>query len=171
MILRRDMGPGRWRKCGDKKASKLEGCGGGGCHSVATCDHYPLNILMEQTARNRQLLTSLRESIIDKPPYISGTLDLPNSDFSLFYKVAKDDHAARFIISPSWSRGVLTYVLAADTSTLRMLLLTSWNSLLKPVNQPLSAREMKMCSMKPIARPGRWTQNYFLQCWTPLSPT
>jgi len=46
--------------------------------------------------RNQQLLTSLRESIVDKPPYISGTLQLPDSFFSLFYKVAKDGHAARF---------------------------------------------------------------------------
>ncbi|KAF8495794.1 hypothetical protein F5888DRAFT_1615451, partial [Russula emetica] len=43
------------------------------------------------------LLTSLRESIVDKPPYISGTLQLPDSFFSLFYKVAKDGHAARHI--------------------------------------------------------------------------
>jgi hypothetical protein len=41
------------------------------------------------TIRIRQLLTPL----IDKPPYISGTLQLC---FTLFYKVTKDDHAARF---------------------------------------------------------------------------
>ena len=60
-----------------------------------------------QTARNKQLLTSLRESIIDKPPYISGTLDLPNADLSLFYRVTKDGHVARFILSPFWGQ-VLT---------------------------------------------------------------
>jgi hypothetical protein len=44
----------------------------------------------------QQLLASLGESIIDKPPYIDGTLQLPDSCFSLFYKVAKDGNAARF---------------------------------------------------------------------------
>ena len=57
-----------------------------------------------QTARNKQLLTSLRDSIIDKPPYISGTLDLPDADLSLFYRVTKDDHAARFILNPSGAK-------------------------------------------------------------------
>jgi len=51
---------------------------------------------MASSVRIEQLLTPLRESIIDKPPYISGKLQLPDSCFSLFYKVAKDDHAARF---------------------------------------------------------------------------
>jgi hypothetical protein len=46
--------------------------------------------------RNQRLLTSLRESIVDKPPYISGTLQLPDFFLSLFYKIAKDGHAARF---------------------------------------------------------------------------
>jgi len=45
---------------------------------------------------NQLILTSLRESIVDKPPYISGTLQLPNSFFSLFYTVARDGNAARF---------------------------------------------------------------------------
>jgi len=35
--------------------------------------------------------------MVDKPPYISGTLQLPESFFSLFYKVTKDGHAARHI--------------------------------------------------------------------------
>ncbi len=47
------------------------------------------------SARIGQLLTPLRESIINKPPYISGTLRLPASYFSLFYRVTKDDHNAR----------------------------------------------------------------------------
>ncbi len=42
---------------------------------------------------NQQLLKSLRESIVDKPPYISGTLPLPPSCFTLFYK---DGPVARF---------------------------------------------------------------------------
>ena len=44
---------------------------------------------------NHKLLASLRDSIVDKPPYISGTLQLPDS-FSLFYRVARDGNAARF---------------------------------------------------------------------------
>jgi hypothetical protein len=51
---------------------------------------------MASSPRIERLLAPLRESIIDKPPYVSGTLQLPDSYFSLFYKVAKDDHAARF---------------------------------------------------------------------------
>jgi hypothetical protein len=50
---------------------------------------------MEHLTRTQQLLTSLRESIVDKPPYISGTLKLPESYFSLFYKLSEDDDAAR----------------------------------------------------------------------------
>jgi hypothetical protein len=49
---------------------------------------------MEHRTRTQQLLTSLRESIVDKPPYISGTLKLPESCFSLFYKLSKDDDDA-----------------------------------------------------------------------------
>jgi len=51
-------------------------------------------------SRNQQLLASLRESIVDKPPYINGTLQLPDPCFSLFYKVAKDGPAARFASDP-----------------------------------------------------------------------
>jgi hypothetical protein len=47
-------------------------------------------------ARIHQLLEPLRDSIIDKPPYISGKLQLPASSFSLLYRVSKDGHAARF---------------------------------------------------------------------------
>ena len=46
-------------------------------------------------SRNQQLLKPLTESIVNKPPYISGTLQLPDSCFSLFYKTAKDSLAAR----------------------------------------------------------------------------
>jgi len=54
---------------------------------------------MDVTAtRVNQLLTPLRKSIIDKPPYVSGTLQLPASSLSLFYKTTKDDHAARFAV-------------------------------------------------------------------------
>jgi hypothetical protein len=53
----------------------------------------------DQKARqthDQQLLTPLRESIFDKPPYITGTLQLPDSFLSLFYMVARDGHASRF---------------------------------------------------------------------------
>jgi hypothetical protein len=46
--------------------------------------------------RSQQLLAPLRESIIDKPPFISGTLQLPESYFSLLYRLTKDGLAARF---------------------------------------------------------------------------
>ena len=51
-------------------------------------------------SRNQRLLSSLRKSIVDKPPYINGTLQLPDSCFSLFYKTAKDSPAARFAQDP-----------------------------------------------------------------------
>ncbi|KAI0256443.1 hypothetical protein BJV78DRAFT_1172342, partial [Lactifluus subvellereus] len=44
-----------------------------------------------------QLLTQLRASIINKPPFVSGSLQLPTSHLSLFYKATNDDHAARFV--------------------------------------------------------------------------
>lgn len=47
-----------------------------------------------------QLLESLRDSIVNKPPYVKGTLQLPDSYFSLFYKVDKDGLAARFVGDP-----------------------------------------------------------------------
>jgi hypothetical protein len=42
------------------------------------------------------LLAPLRESILNKPHYIGGNLQLPTSCFSLFYKLSKDGSAARF---------------------------------------------------------------------------
>jgi hypothetical protein len=44
----------------------------------------------------QKLLTPVRESIINKPPFISGKLELPASCFSLLYRVTKDGHEARF---------------------------------------------------------------------------
>jgi hypothetical protein len=84
----------------------------------------------------QQLLTKLRELIIDKPPYISGTLQLPDSYFSLFYKMTKDGNAARF--GPFYSQvtsSLLTFL--SGTSTLPMLLMMSWNNLRRPVNRLL----------------------------------
>jgi hypothetical protein len=51
---------------------------------------------MKGDTHNQKLLTSLRDSIVDKPPYMSGTLQLPDPCFSIFYKIAKDGLAARF---------------------------------------------------------------------------
>ena len=54
-------------------------------------DHTPTQ------SRIQRLLTSLGESIVDKPPYTSGVRRLPGSSFSLFYKVTGEDgNAARF---------------------------------------------------------------------------
>jgi len=68
--------------------------------------------------RNQELLTSLRESIVDKPPYTSGTLRLSNSCFSLFYKATKGGNDARFgdhgLLGALKS---LANVLVVDTST------------------------------------------------------
>jgi hypothetical protein len=50
--------------------------------------------------QTQQLLTPLRESIVEKPPYISGKLQRPASCFSLLYMLTKDGHAARFEDSP-----------------------------------------------------------------------
>jgi hypothetical protein len=44
---------------------------------------------------DQHLLTPLRELIVDKPPYMSGTLQLPTSCFSLFYKTKKDGNDTR----------------------------------------------------------------------------
>jgi len=43
-----------------------------------------------------ELLAPLRESILKKPHYISGKLQLTTSCLSLFYKLTKDGSAARF---------------------------------------------------------------------------
>jgi hypothetical protein len=50
----------------------------------------------DEQALIQKLLTPLRESIINKPPYTSGTLRLSDSCFSLFYRAAKDGKDARF---------------------------------------------------------------------------
>ena len=44
-----------------------------------------------------QMLTSLRESIIDKSPLTSGTLQVSDSYLSLFYKTAREGHNARLV--------------------------------------------------------------------------
>jgi hypothetical protein len=49
----------------------------------------------EPLTHTQHLLTPLRESIFDKPPYTSGTLRLPNSCFSLFYEEKKDGNNTR----------------------------------------------------------------------------
>ncbi|KAI0294549.1 hypothetical protein BC826DRAFT_1137341 [Russula brevipes] len=44
----------------------------------------------------KTLLLPLKESITDTLPFVSGTLKLPATHFSLFYKIAREAHAARF---------------------------------------------------------------------------
>ena len=70
--------------------------------------------------RKQEILTSLRESIVDKPPYTSGTLQLPSSCFSLFYKVTKggsDDDARFEDYGLLWVLKTLANVLIVGTST------------------------------------------------------
>ncbi|KAI0262427.1 hypothetical protein BC834DRAFT_972021 [Gloeopeniophorella convolvens] len=55
------------------------------------------NVSTKQSDLMEEKLKPLGESIMDKPPYASGTLQLPPSCFSLFYKVAKGERAARWI--------------------------------------------------------------------------
>jgi hypothetical protein len=57
--------------------------------------------------RLKELLAPLHESIIHKPPFLAGSLQLPPSHFSLVYKVGKDDYPTRFVyadaITCQWS--------------------------------------------------------------------
>ena len=67
------------------------------CQSTILLTYFYLDSKMDEDEdRNQQLLTPLRDSIVDKPPYISGILQLPQTFFSLFYMVARDGNAARF---------------------------------------------------------------------------
>jgi hypothetical protein len=49
--------------------------------------------MMAHRARIQQLLTPLQESIVNKPPFVSGTIPLKDSGFELYYK---DGEFARF---------------------------------------------------------------------------
>jgi hypothetical protein len=44
----------------------------------------------------KNLLLPLQKAITDTVPFVSGTLNLPATHFSLFYKIAREGHAARF---------------------------------------------------------------------------
>jgi hypothetical protein len=63
-----------------------------------TSSNYSTEELLESQSllATEELLAPLRESILNKPHYISGKLQLTTSCFSLFYKVTKDGSAARF---------------------------------------------------------------------------
>ncbi|KAI0302513.1 hypothetical protein BC826DRAFT_904347 [Russula brevipes] len=45
----------------------------------------------------KHLFLPLQKAIIDKRPLVSGTLELPATNFSLFYKIAREGHAARHV--------------------------------------------------------------------------
>ncbi|KAI0302514.1 hypothetical protein BC826DRAFT_965854 [Russula brevipes] len=45
----------------------------------------------------KRLFLPLKKAIIDKRPFVSGTLKLPATKFSLFYKIAREGHAARHV--------------------------------------------------------------------------
>ena len=83
--------------------------------------------------RSQEQLTPLRESIIHKPPYISEKLGLPASCFSLLYRLTKDGNDA------SQATRRIADIFVIDTSTLPMLLPTSWKISLKPANRLLLA--------------------------------
>ncbi|KAH9987091.1 hypothetical protein BJV77DRAFT_1145484 [Russula vinacea] len=51
----------------------------------------------DSATRTQKRLAPVRESIINKPPYISGKLELPLPCFSLLYRLTKDGHDARHI--------------------------------------------------------------------------
>lgn len=88
---------------------------------------------MAHRARIQQLLTPLQESIVNKPPFVSGTIPLQDYNFELYYK---DGEFARFG-APDFSEAnnpLLTFFFT-DTSTLPILLRMSWNNSLGPVNQ------------------------------------
>jgi len=46
---------------------------------------------------SKQLFLPLQKAIINKRPFVSGTLTLPATNFSLFYKIAREGHAARHV--------------------------------------------------------------------------
>jgi hypothetical protein len=76
----------------------------------------------------KEQLKPLRDSIVDRPPFTSGSLQLSPSDFSLFYKInkLKDDHTARLVVSD---------ILALSTRSLLIFITTDmsifWMPLLK----------------------------------------
>ena len=95
---------------------------------------------MAHRARIQQLLTPLQESIVNKPPFISGTIPLEDSLFDLHYK---DGKFARFG-APDFSQPkhlLLTFVSHkfTDASTLPILLQISWKNLLRSQVRLLSA--------------------------------
>ncbi|KAI0302516.1 hypothetical protein BC826DRAFT_1101412 [Russula brevipes] len=49
------------------------------------------------TKQLTQLFLPIQKAIIDKRPFVSGTLTLPATNFSLFYKIAREGHAARHV--------------------------------------------------------------------------
>ncbi|KAI0299610.1 hypothetical protein BC826DRAFT_995514 [Russula brevipes] len=52
----------------------------------------------------KHLFLPLQKAIIDKQPFVSGTLKLPATHFSLFYKIAREGHAARFEHHAPWRK-------------------------------------------------------------------
>jgi hypothetical protein len=65
------------------------------------------------TASIDQLLSPLRESINNKPPLASGTLQLPTFQLSLFYRIAREGHDARFVNSvvppQTWNTDLISH--------------------------------------------------------------
>jgi hypothetical protein len=100
-------------------------------------------LVAASTPRIERLLTPLRESIVDKLPCISGTLQLPDSYFSLFYKVAKGGYAAR--LRPLTSRRpepLLTFLSCYRHINFANATPTRWNNSLWRVRQPTTASNL-----------------------------
>jgi hypothetical protein len=60
-------------------------------------EDLPTDSGVTPSASYEQKLTNLRNSIIHKPPFTSGSLQLSLSDFSLFYKINTHDAPARSV--------------------------------------------------------------------------
>jgi hypothetical protein len=84
-------------------ASSMDSDSSMGSDSSST--HLASSKLQDKSdARLKELLAPLQESIIHKPPFLAGSLQLPPSHFSLVYKVGKDDYPTRFVYADTITR-------------------------------------------------------------------
>jgi hypothetical protein len=85
----------------------------------------PMDSDVTPEASYEQKLTQLRDSILHKPPFTSGSLQLSPSDLSLFYKVNKDEHIARLGLCLDAIARSLQTLIITGISILSMQLLNS----------------------------------------------
>ena len=116
-----------------------------GNHRSLITQHKVFRRNATDTASIDRLLSPLRESIIDKPPLASGTLQLPASHLSLFYKIARESLDARFVVS------IVPPTLGTLTRYLVGMLISqtppsaSWSNSPRSASPPLSVSTIKMC--------------------------